>query len=191
MKQILAAIFLVLVLCACGATPVSNTPTALPPTPEPTAAPTALPAPETLTYTDEDSGFSFDYPKDWMLESGAFGARASGVQLTSWTHPAGQIPDETPPGGSRLDVLVQLWDPKGDLQAFSEQRKSAWDASGITITSEEDLTLSGGRAAKQFIVQSVDGTPGYFMFTTLGEDYLVFSGNGDVTLLSQIAQSLR
>jgi hypothetical protein len=143
------------------------------------------------TYTDPANGFSFDYPAAWMLEPATFGTRAAGVQLTSWSHPAGEIPPETPPGGSRLDVAVQLWDPKGDLAAFSQQRKSAWEASAITVVSEESLTLSGGRVARQFVVQGADGVQSYFLFTTLGDDYLVFSGSGDLALLSRIAQSLR
>jgi hypothetical protein len=191
MKQVLAAISLMLVLCACSAPVIQDTPVPAAATQVPAATPTLTPAVELLTYTDQAAGFSFDYPKDWMLESGTFGARAAGVQLTSWTHPAGQISDETPPGGSRLDVLVQLWDPKGDLPAFSQQRTSAWEASGITVISEADLTLSGARAARQFVVQGADGAQGYFLFTTLGEDYLVFSGNGDLALLGQIARSLR
>jgi hypothetical protein len=187
MKQTLAVISFLLVLCACSAGPVPSTPTSI----VPTQAPGVTPASETVTYQDKAGGFSFDYPKSWMLESAALGARASGVQLTSWAHPAGEIPAETPAGGSRLDVVVQLWDPKGDLPAFSQQRKSAWDASGITVVSEEDLTLAGGRAARQYIVQGSDGAQGYFLFTTLGDDYLVFSGSGDLRLLGQIAQSLR
>jgi hypothetical protein len=191
MKQILAAMFLMLAICACGVAPVYNTVTLISPTQEPTTIPAAAPAPEMLTYQDEAAGFSFDYPKGWMLESSTIGDRASGVQLTSWTYPTGQIPAETPPGGSRLDVVVQLWEPKGNLQAFSEQRKSAWDASGMRIVSEEELRLSGGRTARHFVVQGADGAQGYFLFTTLGENYLVFSGNGDLALLSKIAQSLR
>jgi hypothetical protein len=201
MKRILPTLSLILLiaLSACGSQPTPAAPTALPeptatvevPTLEPTVVPTAAPAFEALTYKDEAAGFAFDYPKTWMLEKVKFGERASGLQLTSWAHEAGQLPAEIPAGGSIMDVMIQLWDPKNDLQAFTEQHKTAWDASSIKILSEEDLTLSGGRAAKQFVVQGSDGAQGYFLLTTLGQDYLVFSGSGDLTLLGQIAQTVR
>src|SRR3972149_5573410 len=46
--------------------------------------------------------------------------------FTSWSRPIDTFPNETPPGETRLDVTVQLWDPTGDLEAFLEQRFLAW-----------------------------------------------------------------
>jgi len=99
--------------------------------------------------------------------------------------------DPLPEGGTILTVTNQLWDPKNDLEAFINQRKIAWEASGITIMTEESLTLADGRAATEFIVQGVDDSQAYFLLTTNGENYLVFSGNGDLTLLSEIAHTIR
>jgi len=85
-------------------------------------------------------------------------------------------------------VTVQLWDPKNDLQTFTDQRKLAWDSSGISILSEERLLLSGDLPAAQFTVQGTDGVQAYFLLTKIGEQYLVFSGSVD---LNQLAESTR
>ena len=86
---------------------------------------------------------------------------------------------------------MQRWDPKNDLEAFVNQRKLAWGASGISILSEERLTLAGDRPSAQFTVQGVDGSQAFFLLTTNGENYLVLSGDGDLGLLADIAHTLR
>ena len=78
-----------------------------------------------------------------------------------------------------MNILVQLWDPKADLSAFVEQQKAAWDASGIEIVSEADVTLASGQPAKEFVTVASDGSSGYFLFSVVGEDYLTASGSGD------------
>jgi hypothetical protein len=45
--------------------------------------------------------------------------------------------------------------------------------------------------AAAFIVAGSDGAQGYFFFTTLGDDYLVLSGSGDLALLAEIAHTVR
>ena len=90
-----------------------------------------------------------------------------------------------------MDVTVQLWDPKGDLPAFINQRMLAWEASGIAIAAEESWTLSDSRPARAFVVSGADGAQAYFFFTTIGDDYLVLSGSGDLALLAEIAHTVR
>jgi len=90
-----------------------------------------------------------------------------------------------------LSATVQLWDSKNDLEAFVDQRELAWDASGISILSEERIILAGNQPAAQFTVQGSDGTQAFFLLTTNGESYLVFSGNGDLSLLAEIAHTIR
>ena len=103
----------------------------------------------------------------------------------------GDSVDSSPPGGTVLSVTVQLWDPKNDLEAFINQRKMAWDSSRIMILSEEHVLLAGDRPAAQFTVQGIDGSQAFFLLTKNGEDYLVLSGNGNLNLLADIAQTLR
>jgi hypothetical protein len=206
----LPALILLLILAACTSAGQEQTPPPTALTEEPASAPVEMdmPLPSTdgepvpavtemvvaenlSTHTDETYAYSFDYPVEWMLDPIAFGARApGGYQLTSWAHEPGLI-SEVPADGTLMNILVQLWDPKADLAAFVEQRKTAWEASGIQITSEADVTLASGAPAREFTVNGPDGVPGYFLFSVIGEDYLVASGNGDIELIRQVARSLR
>ena len=167
---------------------VTGEPTALP---IPTETPVPVPPFEAITYRDEASGFEFDYPAGWAFDGGEGGSRGSYVQFYSWDWNPGDPIDPLPVGETILSVTNQLWDPKNDLEAFINQRKLAWDASAISILSEERLTLAGDRSAAEFTVQAVDGAQAYFLLTTNGENYLVLSGSGDLNLLSEVAQTLR
>jgi len=113
------------------------------------------------------------------------------VQFYSWDWKPGDPIDPLPAGGMILSVTVQLWDPQNDLEAFIDQRKLAWDASGISILSEGRVILSGERPAAQFTVQGVDGAQAFFLLTTNGDNYLVLSGSGDLGLLADIAHTVR
>ena len=165
------------------------------PKPTATAAPTDTPIPappfELTTYRDEAAGFEFDYPVGWMYDGGEGQSRGYYVQFYSWDWKPGDPIDPLPVGGTVLSVTVQLWDPKNDLEAFISHRKTAWDASGLSILSEERITLAGERPAAQFIVQGSDGAQAYFLLTINGENYLVLSGNGDLELLAAISHTLR
>lgn len=209
MKRLFFFFFTLFTIIGSACSPSSITNQAEPASPEPvipthqvvTGEPTALPAPtetpvplptfETTTYRDEAAGIEFDYPAGWAFDGGESQSRGSYVQLYSWDWKPGDPIDPLPAGETILSVTNQLWDPKNDLEAFINQRKLAWDASGISILSEERLTLSGDRPAAQFTVQAVDGAQAYFLLTTNGENYLVFSGNGDLNLLGEIARTLR
>jgi hypothetical protein len=197
-----ALCFMLLAGCAM-ATPVAPTEaptlpvadTAVPqPSPTSEAAPTEAPALsfEPATFQHDIAGFAFEYPASWMVEKDVTGgSRGSVSQLTSWQHPPGGI-TEVPAEGTVLDVTVQLWDPKGDLEAFLGQRRGAWEASGITVVEEKHWTLEeDGRPAASFVVQGSDGAQAYFFFMTLGDDYLVLSGSGDLALLAEIAGTVR
>lgn len=160
-------------------------------TPLPTETPVPQPAFEATTYRDEEAGFEFDYPIGWAFDPGEHQARGYYIQFYSWDWQPGEPIDSLSSGETVLSVTVQLWDPKNDLEAFINQRELAWDSSGISILDEERLTLAGDRPAAQYIVQGVDGSQAFFLLTTNGEDYLVLSGNGDLSLLAEIAQTLR
>jgi hypothetical protein len=168
--------------------PVEST---VPAMPTETALPAETPSVALTTYQDTTSGFSFEYPTEWMLDTIVLGTRAPvGYQITSWTHDPGII-SEVPSGGTIVDIYVQLWDPKGNLSAFVENREQAWEASGIKIIKTEDLTLGNNIPAKIFIIKGADGSEGYFLISTLGENYLVVSGNGDLQKIDLVARSIR
>ena len=207
MKRITLILFvLVLSLAACAA-PATPPPLA----PEDTSAPVdtnmpvpgvsvtevvvepqgKLPAPsfESLTYINEAVGFAIDYPAQWTVQETALGERASQVLLLS----APEIADlqTLPEGATRVAVVVNQWDPKNDLAAFVDVRKTAWEASGFTILNEEPLTLDLGLAAVRFTVQTTEGVTVLFQFAAVGDQYLTISGEGDLELVQEIMQYLR
>ena len=167
---------------------VISEPTALP---IPTETPVPLPAFTATTYRDEEAGFEFDYPADWAFDSGEQHSRGYFVQFYSWEWQPGDQIDSLSEGETMLSVTVQRWDPKNDLDAFVDQRKMAWDSSGSSILSEGRLILAGNRPAAQFIIQGVDGAQAFFLLTTNEDDYLVLSGNGDLSLLAEIVHTVR
>jgi hypothetical protein len=164
--------------------------------PVPTSAslePTAVSGPsfEAAAYRYAVAGFEFDYPAGWAVGPIEQQSRGGITAFTSWERPTDVLPNETPAGETRMDAVVQLWDPKGDLEAFVEQRSTAWDASGIAVTPQEEWTLADGRPAKSFLLQASNGAQSYVFFTTLGDKYLVLSGEGDLALLAEIAHTVR
>ena len=123
------------------------------------------------SYTDEAGGYSFDYPSEWMLDSIVLGSRApGGYQLTSWAHDPGMI-SEVQPGGTVMNIYIQLWEPHNDLDAFTAQHTLGWEASGTTVLSEESFTLANGQPAREFVLQGPDGVQSYILYATLGENY--------------------
>lgn len=151
-------------------------------------AQSADPTGTTATYRDDVAGFSFDYhaPAWTVGDKQQIGPRGSVVPLTFSSH----APDEI--GATHLDVAVMAWDPKGDLAAYVAMRKTAWDASGMTIVSEEERFLAGDHPAVRFVVTGADGqSQGYFFMTTVGDQYLVLSGEGNVDALDAIAQTVQ
>lgn len=150
-----------------------------------------LPAPsfESQVYLDEVNGFALDYPIGWTVKETMSGERGSQSVLLS----SPEIADlaEVPAGETRLAITIYQWDPKSDLAAFADSRKTAWGASGFVILQEEPLTLELGLAAIGFLVQTPDGLTVPFLFAALGDQYLSLSGEGDLALAREIMLRLR
>ena len=77
----------------------------LPSAPTPTATPGL--SFEPATYQDDIAGFALDYPADWIVGPSQQESRGRLTAFTSWTRPADVLPDETPPGETRMDAVVQ------------------------------------------------------------------------------------
>lgn len=150
-----------------------------------------LPAPsfKSQTYINEAVGFALDYPAQWTVKETLLGDRGSQSVLLS----SPEIADLAvlPEGETRVAVTVYQWDPKNDLAAFVDVRKSAWEASGFSILDEEPLTLDLGLAAVRFTVQAPDGLTVPFLFAAIGDQYLSISGEGDLALVEEIMMYLR
>ncbi len=196
---VMAAAAVLLAACAPSA-PASPTATATEalasPVPDATATSEPTPTIQALSfqpsvYRDEVAGFEFDYPSNWTVGPIEQYSRGGITAFTSWTRPADVLPDETPAGETRLDVTVQLWDPVNDLDAFVQQRMMGLEGSGMIILSQDTWVLSDGRAAKVFVLEANNGYQAFFFFSTIGEKYLVLSGDGDLVLLAEIAGTVR
>ncbi len=83
-----------------------------------------------------------------------------------------------------------LWDPRGDLDRYVEHRKQAWLGSNFEILSEEERILADDWRAAQVVVK-VPFEEAFFLIAVVGDQYLVVSGYGDLTLLPEIAGTLR
>jgi hypothetical protein len=187
---------LIFLLVACAPAP-SATPTARPTgaPPSPTGTPTAAPANpgliappplsfEAATYKDEANNFELDYPAGWtLIPKAQTGSRGSSAQVFSTEH--------LPTRGTRVSINVYQWDPKHDLAAYADHRRSAWEGSGSTVSSLPGGTLADGRERVSFIVQGPDKLKTFVQLTTLGDAYLEIAGEGDPALIQEIANTVR
>jgi hypothetical protein len=149
-----------------------------------------LPAPPfpAQLYVSQKGGFALDYPEGWTVQETVVGER--GTEILFVSKPDLAEAETRPPGETRLAATIYQWDPKNDLPAYIETRKTAWEASGFTILEEQTLTLEMGLSAEQILVQTPGGQVLY-LITALNDQYLVLAGEGDLELASQIVQRLR
>jgi len=158
-----------------------------------TVIPTVAPAIPTVSfvpaiYIDEVNGFELDYPSGWSLSPNTqIGSRGSQAGLYS----PGATAERLPQGATRVNITVYLWDPKNDLAAYVEHRKTACEAGGSSIVTGAKGDLRDGRKEMHYTVQAPDGAQAFFLFTTLGEQYLEISGEGDLARIEEIARTLR
>ena len=132
---------------------------------------------EAAFYQNAENGFEIRYPSSWTIDEQIFGSRASGAQF----YDDGEIV---------FSSIVFLWDPKEDLEAYSEQRKQGWSSSS-TVLSEEEILLANGQRALQFEIEGIEGPKTYSVLTEVGENYLELAGFVDLDLFSEIVQTLR
>jgi hypothetical protein len=144
---------------------------------------------EAQTYVDEAVGFALDYPAEWTVVESTTGERGSQAVLLSTPEIAEAA--NVPEGETRVTISVNQWEPKNDLAAFVDMRKTAWDSSGFTILEKEDVQLDLGLSAEQFLVQTPDGKETLFLIAAVGDQYVTISGEGDVELVKEIASRLR
>ena len=209
MKRTTFIVFvLVLWLATCGPKPQTPAPEAVPPTqanipatettvpPAPTEAPVSeqsegkLPAPPfpAKLYVSKTGGFAIDYPDGWTVSETVVGDRGSQIQFLSSPDLAEAA--TIPAGGTRVTAEISQWDPKNDLTAYVQQRKTAWEASGFTVLEEQPLMLELGLPAMFFTVRTPE-TDVVYLITTLQDQYLVFAGEGDLELTKQIIERVR
>ena len=139
-------------------------------------------------YINEAAGFALDIPAGWTIDEQVIGSRGTQVQFLSAPEVA-EAP-VVPEGATRLNATIYQWDPKNDLAAFVANKKTAWEASGITILEEEQMVLELGLPAVRFHVQAPDANL-VFLIAALEDQYLVLSGEGDLELVKEIVERVR
>jgi hypothetical protein len=140
------------------------------------------------TYKDMDGKLSFNYPQDWiLLPEERIGDRGTETLILSPGSTAEAVAD----GGSRIALIRYNWDPKNDLSAWTAQRKSAWDASGMKILDESTRELKDGRVVVDLLMQTADNRQVVYSLTTIGDRYLEISAEGDVILCKEILGTLQ
>jgi hypothetical protein len=134
---------------------------------------------EPATFRSDPLGFEFDYPVEWTVsDQGQIGDRGSTTQFLDGERVA-------------MQMTIYLWDPQNDLAAYLEQRKGAWNASGMTLLAEEDWLLAEGHPAAAFTLETVEGEIAYFFLTTIGDRYLELSGSPQTELVAAVAHTVR
>ncbi len=198
-RLIVYALLPVALLSACGPKAVStglSSATVAAPTillaatdvPAPAAATAPALSFVPATYQDQANGFELEYPADWTSSPNTqIGSRGSQALLLSPGASAENLPD----GATRITITIYQWDPKGDLTAYADHRKSAWEGSLSTVEQQLEGDLPGGRAAVDFVVRGPDGATTFVLLTTLGEQYLEIAGEGDLALVQEVAHTLR
>lgn len=192
-RVMIHTLILLIILAACSKTnQITITPTELVQTetqPLPTMEPvTEEPQKFPLVYTDETAGIQIFYPEGWTTsDDQVIGERGSQTMLLS---PGSSI-EKAADGGARIILVTYQWEPKNDLDAFVAQRKTAWEASGFMIQSEEGRDLGNGKKMMVFQIETTDDINVIFAFTTSGEDYLQISGDGDLELCRQILEGVK
>lgn len=172
-------------------TNIPATETTIPPTPteEPVIEGKLPVAPfDSQTYINEAAGFALEYPTGWTMTETVLGERGIQIQFTS--APGVAEAPVVPEGQTRVTAVIYQWDPKNDLAAYVEQRKTAWEASGFTVLEEQPMTLELGLSAVEFTVQTPDAES-VFLVAALKDQYLVISGEGDLELVKQIVERVR
>ena len=143
---------------------------------------------EAEIYLEETAGIELYYPVDWSESPRQqIGERGAQAALLS----PGSTLEQTAEGDARILLTTYEWEPKHDLEAYVDQRKLAWDASGFKVLQEEMFTLEDGRQVMVFNVEVGGGSEAVFAFVTAGEDYLQISGDGDLDLCMEIIKSMK
>jgi hypothetical protein len=143
---------------------------------------------KSATYTDEMAWIALDYPEDWTeQQSTQIGERGWQGGLFSPGSSAELIAE----GGARVMITLYTWEPVDDIEAYTAQRKLAWDASGFIVLEESTEFMTDDRAVVTFVVETSSGDKVVYAFLTTGDDYLEISGEGDLDLCREIIGTIR
>jgi hypothetical protein len=196
-NRLLLGIAMLLLLSACAS---AATATAIP-TPAATVTPILSAAPMDsyvtqvvangkVTYRDDNSDVTLEYPEGWLIDLTAGGTRGVYVYLITSLDFIPGMRSEIPEGATLVFVTIAKWEKANDLTAFVEFQKQGWQTSGDTIVSEEDRSTPAGDPVKYVVSDTRDGRNHIFI-KTVGRRYAIISGYGNLDALWAIAVSVR
>ena len=136
---------------------------------------------ETAVYRNSENGFELDYPASWYLDEQVLGSRASGALFYATET------DEEPV----FTVVIFLWDPKNDLDAWVDQRRQSWSGSNAAVLLEEGLIVAGRQRAVTFELLWQGGQATNHLLMEIGDRYLELVSPGDPGTFDEIISSLR
>ncbi len=134
------------------------------------------------TYHDPELEFSFDYPGEWER-----GYEERGVRGGFFTF----IDPERSPAEILAQVTLYRWDPIQDLEAYQQQRRTAWESSQADILEKEDWTWGDGVPGKTFQLESLEGEIVDVYLTFIGDYYLEFTTTSEFDTLAAVVSTLR
>lgn len=146
---------------------------------------------ESAIYRDEEAGFELSYPVGWFEGYSERQSRGYFSQLVSWDMAEGESLDNLPDGESTLQILVALWSPENDLDAYIRQHRGGWEGAGGVVLEEEEIRLEGDHRAVWFLVRAQDDSQYFVFYTETGTRYLVLNGSGDMALMAEIVRTVR
>jgi hypothetical protein len=203
----LVLLSLVIVLSGCAgngssdqdviATLVSGTQTAAPqvtlPQPEPTNTmqPDTSDIPLDGIYQDPELGYGFNYPDNWKIAYQETQSRGGYLQFARNDFEVDPNAGGLPAEEILLQVAVYNWDPKGNLEAYLEQRLFAWENSGIAVSEEKRWEWGDGVPAVLFQIEGIEGDVAFVILTVVEDRYLEISTSTEYDVLSALGSTLR
>ena len=171
----------------------SGAATAVVPSPEPTEEPTPVDqlSYESILYRDEEGRFELAYPARWNEGYGERQSRGYFRTYFSWDPAVSNSIEFVPEGGTYVQIMVSIWDPINDVDAFVDWQTGAMEASGMEFLSKEVITLVDGGSGVRAVGQAANGRVIFFFWLSIGERYLSLTGEGDLELLTEIAGTVR
>jgi hypothetical protein len=135
------------------------------------------------TYSDEQAGFSFNYPGSWHVQNDP------GFTANLTSYPTEEEDGEIGEGETLINFVVL--DSEQQFDALVETQRQEITAAGGTVSEESTLQLGEGGSAHILIQSMDDGAESIVAITQIANTNLLISGQGDLTHFNAIVESLR
>ena len=134
------------------------------------------------TYTDDELGFSFNYPMDWYVQ----GTAGFSAVLTSY--PPEEEDDDVTAEETKIDFVLLETDEQ--VEALIESQQGQINEAGNTVTNETTIEFGENISAYVISYSTDEGELEVVAITQVNDSNFIISGQGDLTLFEQILRSL-